>query len=327
MSDLLLEINDLHVRYFSDDIVVNAVNGLNLELVQGESLGFVGETGAGKTTTALSIMQLLPQPAGLITKGKIFFRGKNLIENTEKENLEIRGAGISMIFQDPMTALNPTMRISRQLLEVVEAHRSVSRGEAEDICIDILERVGIRRDRFHDYPHQLSGGMKQRVVIAMALLCSPQLLIADEPTTALDVTIQAQILEIIRDLIQKSNMSLLLITHDLGIVAETCDRVAVMYAGSIVETGTVLDVFDNPRHPYTKGLFDSIPRLNAEHTVLTPIEGSPPNPADLPPGCPFHPRCRYCQPICEVQVPETRGLEHVVRCHFDLSFRGVERHG
>lgn len=324
MSRPLLQIRDLHVQYFSDDAVIKAVNGLSLELSKGESLGFVGETGAGKTTTALSIMQLLPQPAGLITKGEILYHGKNLIENTEKENLAVRGAGISMVFQDPMTALNPTMRISRQILEVVEAHGNYSHREATEICVDMLERVGMRRDRFHDYPHQLSGGMKQRVVIAMALLCNPEMLIADEPTTALDVTIQAQILEIIKDLIQKTGMTLLLITHDLGIVAETCNRVAVMYAGSIVEMGKVLDVFDNPKHPYTKGLFDSIPRLNEESSLLTPIEGTPPNPADLPPGCPFHPRCRYRQAICAVEVPPISGVEHTVRCHFDLRCREVQ---
>ena len=323
MNESLLQIKDLHVQYFSDEIVIKAVNGLNLELSKGESLGFVGETGAGKTTTALSIMQLLPQPAGLITKGEILYRGKNLIENKERENMAVRGAGISMVFQDPMTALNPTMRISRQILEVVEAHGSYSHREAEDVCVNMLERVGIRRDRFHDYPHQLSGGMKQRVVIAMALLCNPEILIADEPTTALDVTIQAQILEIIKGLIQKTSMTLLLITHDLGIVAETCNRMAVMYAGSIVETGKVLDVFDNPKHPYTMGLFDSIPRLNAESTVLTPIEGTPPNPADLPSGCPFH-RCRYRQAICAVEAPPIGGVEHTVRCHFDLGRREVE---
>lgn len=213
----LLRIEDLSVQYMTDEDVVHAVNGLNVELYKGESLGFVGETGAGKTTAALSVIQLLPEPAGVITGGSIWYNGRNLIENKEKENVEMRGDGISMIFQDPMTALNPTLRISRQMMEVVESHRKVSRREAETICIDMLEKVGIKRDRFDDYPHQLSGGMKQRVVIAMALLCNPEILIADEPTTALDVTIQAQILEIIKNLIKESGMSMILITHDLGI--------------------------------------------------------------------------------------------------------------
>ena len=229
----LLRIEDLSVQYMTDEDVVHAVNGLNVELYKGESLGFVGETGAGKTTAALSVIQLLPEPAGVITGGSIWYNGRNLIENKEKENVEMRGDGISMIFQDPMTALNPTLRISRQMMEVVESHRKVSRREAETICIDMLEKVGIKRDRFDDYPHQLSGGMKQRVVIAMALLCNPEILIADEPTTALDVTIQAQILEIIKNLIKESGMSMILITHDLGIVAETCNRIAVIYGTHI----------------------------------------------------------------------------------------------
>lgn len=323
MNRPLLAVNDLHVQYITDDNVVKAVNGLDLEVSEGESLGLVGETGAGKTTTALSIMQLLPQPAGVVTKGAVLFNGHNLLQMTQRQSTKVRGDGISMVFQDPMTALNPTMRISRQMIEVIEAHRHILRRDAEDICVEMLERVGIKKDRFHDYPHQLSGGMKQRVVIAMALLCSPKLLIADEPTTALDVTIQAQILEIIKALIREFKMSMLLITHDLGIVAETCDRIAVMYAGSIVETGAVLDVYDHPKHPYTMGLFDSIPKLNEESTRLTPIEGTTPNPADLPSGCLFHPRCKYGQEICRTDLPQVRGLGHAVRCHFDLVGGGV----
>ena len=287
----LLRIEDLSVQYMTDEDVVHAVNGLNVELYKGESLGFVGETGAGKTTAALSVIQLLPEPAGVITGGSIWYNGRNLIENKEKENVEMRGDGISMIFQDPMTALNPTLRISRQMMEVVESHRKVSRREAETICIDMLEKVGIKRDRFDDYPHQLSGGMKQRVVIAMALLCNPEILIADEPTTALDVTIQAQILEIIKNLIKESGMSMILITHDLGIVAETCNRIAVIYGGSVVESGTVREVYKNPLHPYTRGLFASIPKLDDDSVELQPIEGEPPNPVHMPSGCAFHPRC------------------------------------
>lgn len=321
----LLRIEDLSVQYMTDEDVVHAVNGLNVELYKGESLGFVGETGAGKTTAALSVIQLLPEPAGVITGGSIWYNGRNLIENKEKENVEMRGDGISMIFQDPMTALNPTLRISRQMMEVVESHRKVSRREAETICIDMLEKVGIKRDRFDDYPHQLSGGMKQRVVIAMALLCNPEILIADEPTTALDVTIQAQILEIIKNLIKESGMSMILITHDLGIVAETCNRIAVIYGGSVVESGTVRELYKNPLHPYTRGLFASIPKLDDDSVELQPIEGEPPNPVHMPSGCAFHPRCSYCQDICRKEAPRMHGEAHQVWCHLDL--REVEKHG
>ena len=321
----LLQVKDLYVQYMTDEDVVYAVNGLSAELYKGESLGFVGETGAGKTTTALSIIQLLPEPAGVVTGGEIWFEGKNLLENKEKDNVAIRGDGISMIFQDPMTALNPTLRIGRQMMEVVESHRKLPHKEAEASGIDMLEKVGIKRDRFNDYPHQLSGGMKQRVVIAMALLCNPAVLIADEPTTALDVTIQAQILEIIKRLIRESNMSMMLITHDLGIVAETCDRIAVVYGGSVVESGTVQEVYANPAHPYTRGLFDSIPKLDDDSVELKPIEGEPPNPARMPEGCAFHPRCRYCKDICKKEKPPVKGENHQVRCHF--AFEEVEVDG
>jgi peptide/nickel transport system ATP-binding protein len=314
MSEPILAVNDLRVQYVTDENIIHAVNGLSISLYKGESVGLVGETGAGKTTTALSVMQLLPEPAGVITSGSIFFKGRNLLENAKKENTNIRGNGISMIFQDPMTALNPTMKISRQMIEVVQAHKKVSRKKAEEACLTMLKRVGIGHDRFNDYPHQLSGGMKQRVVIAISLLCNPGLLIADEPTTALDVTIQAQILELIKDLIKQSEMSMLLITHDLGVVAETCDRIAVMYAGSLVEAGTVREVFNNPLHPYTVGLFRSIPKLDDESTVLIPITGVPPNPARLPSGCPFHPRCPKRLDICDKEKPTQQG-SHPVWCH------------
>ncbi len=319
MNAPLLKIKDLHVQYITDDNIIKAVNGLDLNISAGESLGLVGETGAGKTTTALTVMRLLPQPAGIVTKGQVLFQGKNVLQKTQKQMSRIRGNGVSMVFQDPLTALNPTMRVGQQMLEVLEAHRRVSRKEAVDICVNMLEQVGINRERFDDYPHQLSGGMKQRVVIAMALLCRPKLLIADEPTTALDVTIQAQILEIISRLIQEFKMSMLLITHDLGIVAETCDRILVMYAGTIVESGTVLDVYKNPKHPYTRGLFSSIPKLDENSTRLKPIKGSTPNPANLPLGCLFHPRCRYRQNVCCTQTPDFRGLGHIYKCHFDLT--------
>lgn len=314
----ILEIRNLHVHYITEDETVRAVNGVNLTLKQGESLGLVGETGAGKTTTALSIMQLIPYPPGVITEGEIIFQGKNLIYNTDKENQQMRGNGISMIFQDPMTSLNPIMTIGEQLVEVVLAHKKVSKEEAKRQVIEMLKVVGVNEDRFNDYPHQFSGGMKQRVVITMALLCNPQLLIADEPTTALDVTIQAQVLDIIRELQRKYNMSMILITHDLGVVAETCDRVAIMYAGEIVETGTIEEVYTNTKHPYTKGLFESIPKLDEDSEKLIPIPGSTPNAAALPSGCFFHPRCKYRKDICEKVSPPVRGEGHSYKCHFPL---------
>ena len=311
----ILEIKDLHVNYVTEDATVQAVNGIDLTIHSGESLGLVGETGAGKTTTCLSIMQLVPDPPGLITAGKILFKGEDMIYNTDKRNEEIRGNGISMIFQDPMTALNPVMTVGEQLSEVVRAHQKVSKAEAKRKVIEALEVVGVKGDRYDDYPHQFSGGMKQRVVITMALLCRPELLIADEPTTALDVTIQAQVLELIKKLQREMGTSLLLITHDLGVVAETCDRVAIMYAGEIVEHGTVEEVFRDTRHPYTQGLFDSIPKMTGPCHRLTPIEGLPPDPADLPRGCCFHPRCRYCMDRCRTEKPEARGEWHIVKCH------------
>lgn len=322
----ILKVNNLHVHYVTDDEVVKAVNGISFELMKGESIGLVGETGAGKTTTALSIMQLIPDPPGIITEGEIIFEGKNMIFNTEKESQKIRGNGISMIFQDPMTALNPIMTIGDQLTEVVLQHKKCSKSEAEKQVKELLETVGVKSDRFNDYPHQFSGGMKQRVVITMALLCNPDLLIADEPTTALDVTIQAQVLEIIMQLQKKFNMSLILITHDLGVVAETCDRVAIVYAGEIVEIGTVEQVYLNTKHPYTKGLFDSIPKIDEDTEKLIPIEGQMPNMAKLPSGCYFHPRCKYCQEICKKEAPPVRGENgHTYRCHFDLFHEGKEK--
>lgn len=314
----ILEVKNLRVEYITDDATVHAANSVNFSLKEGEILGLVGETGAGKTTTAMSIMQLIPYPPGIIKEGEILFKGKNLIHNTEKENEAIRGNGISMIFQDPMTSLNPIMSIGDQLIEVVLSHNKISKEEAKERVIEMLEIVGVRRDRYDDYPHQFSGGMKQRVVITMALLCQPEILIADEPTTALDVTIQAQVLDVIMNLKQKYNMSMILITHDLGVVAETCERVAIMYAGEIVETGTVREVFTNTKHPYTKGLFESIPKLEEDSDVLIPIEGQTPNAADLPTGCYFHPRCKYCKDICKTSKPATQGQGHSYKCHFTI---------
>ena len=318
MEQNLLEIKNLHVHYVTDTEDVQAVNGVNLRLKQGEVLGLVGETGAGKTTVALSVMQLVPDPPGIILDGEILFKDRNLIYNTKKENQEMRGNGISMIFQDPMTALNPIMTIGQQLAEVVIKHKKPGKKEALEVAAEMLEKVGVTRDRLNDYPHQFSGGMKQRAIIAMALLCNPEILIADEPTTALDVTIQAQVLEIIRNLVREQDMSMILITHDLGVVAETCDHVAIMYAGEVVEYGTVWDVYTNPKHPYTRGLFDSIPKMDGEEERLSPIPGLAPNSTALPGGCYFHPRCKFCQDRCREQSPEMKGTEHQYKCWLDL---------
>ena len=317
-KNVVLDVKNLHVHYVTDDATAKAVNGIDFEVKEGEALGLVGETGAGKTTTALSIMQLIPDPPGMIVDGEIYFEGKNVILNTAKENQAMRGNGVAMIFQDPMTALNPVMTVGEQLSEVVLNHEKVSKAEAKKRVIDLLEIVGVKSDRYDDYPHQFSGGQKQRVVIAMSLLCNPKLLIADEPTTALDVTIQAQVLDIINQLREQYKMAMVLITHDLGVVAETCDNVAIMYAGQIVEAGTVREVYLNPKHPYTRGLFDSIPKLDDDSTELIPIEGAISNAADLPTGCFFHPRCRYCQDICKTQQPTVKGEGHKFMCHFDL---------
>ena len=300
-NNVLLDVKNLHVHYVTSEITAKAVNGIDFTVRAGEALGLVGETGAGKTTTALSIMQLIPDPPGIIVDGEINFEGNNVIFNTDKQNRDMRGNGIAMIFQDPMTALNPIMTVGAQLAEVVLTHEKVSKAEAKKRVMELLEIVGVKSDRYDDYPHQFSGGQKQRVVIAMSLLCNPKLLIADEPTTALDVTIQAQVLDIINKLREQYKMSMILITHDLGVVAETCDDVAIMYAGQIVETGSVRDVYLHPKHPYTRGLFDSIPKMDDDAAELIPIEGTISNAADLPDGCYFHPRCRYCQEICKTQ--------------------------
>ena len=324
-KNVVLDVKNLHVHYVTHDATAKAVNGIDFQVKEGEALGLVGETGAGKTTTALSIMQLIPDPPGIIVDGEIYFEGKNVILNTDKENQAMRGNGVAMIFQDPMTALNPVMTVGDQLSEVVIKHEKVSKAEAKKRVIDLLEIVGVKSDRYDDYPHQFSGGQKQRVVIAMSLLCNPKLLIADEPTTALDVTIQAQVLDIINQLREQYKMAMVLITHDLGVVAETCDNVAIMYAGQIVEAGTVREVYLNPKHPYTRGLFDSIPKLDDDSTELIPIEGAISNAADLPTGCYFHPRCRYCQDICKTQQPTVKGEGHKFMCHFDLFSKEEEK--
>ena len=315
-NDMLLRVKDLRVYYTAGGEIINAVNGVDLEVRRGETLGLVGETGAGKTTIAKSIMRILPDPPAKIGGGEIYLDGQELLHLPEKKMREIRGKKISMIFQDPMTALNPVFTVGEQIEEVIMLHEKVNKGEAAVKARQMLELVGIPGDRSGDYPHQFSGGMKQRVVIAMALACSPELILADEPTTALDVTIQAQILDMIKALKEKQNTSMILITHDLGVVAEVCDRVAVVYAGEIIEYGTKEEIFDYPAHPYTVGLFGSIPKIHEDVEWLDSIPGMPPNPADLPSGCHFHPRCSKCTQPCGEKAPEMVEVRrgHFVRC-------------
>ena len=312
----LLEINDLNIHYVTEQATFRAVNGIDLSLEEGETLGLVGETGAGKTTTALGILNLIPNPPGKIVGGEILYKGENVVTMDQAALRKLRGNEISMIFQDPMTALNPVMRVGDQIVETISLHMECSRAEAVERSLDMLKMVGIGPERSTDYPHQLSGGMKQRVVIAMALACSPALLIADEPTTALDVTIQAQVLEMINDLKNRLKTSVLLITHDLGIVAECCQKVAVMYAGEIVEYGSLREIFKETSHPYTMGLFRSIPSLTRKEKRLNPIDGLMPDPANLPGGCCFHPRCPYADETCRSCHPDLSdaGNGHKVRC-------------
>lgn len=315
--DNILEIKDLVVRYETEDGIVRAVNSVNLALERGAAVGLVGETGAGKTTLAKSILRLIQWPPGRIAGGQILYEGKDLVAMEAEEICQIRGKEISMIFQDPMTALNPVLTVGKQIAEVIEAHEKISAEEAKKKMEDMLTMVGIDPARAEDYPHQFSGGMKQRVVIAIALACNPNLLIADEPTTALDVTIQAQVLDLIKNLRMKLGTSMLLITHDLGVVAQNCEYVAIMYAGEIVEQGSLREVFKNGLHPYTEGLFDSIPKLNEDVDRLKPIEGLMPDPANLPEGCKFHPRCKYAEEICQCKAPEEVSINenHRVCCH------------
>ena len=312
----LLELKNLSVHYITDEVTVKAVNGISLTIEKGESLGLVGETGAGKTTTALSIMQLVPNPPGKIVGGEILLEGQDLNKLSEVKKRELRGNRVSMIFQDPMTALNPVMSVGDQIMEVIRLHEKLSKEEAVKRTVDLLGMVGIAAERFDDYPHQFSGGMKQRVVIAIALACRPTLLIADEPTTALDVTIQAQVLTLISQLKEQSQMSLLLITHDLGVVAEVCQKAAIMYAGEIMEYGTVEHIFNATAHPYTKGLFQSIPTLTEKVHRLQSIPGQVFDPQDRPDGCVFAPRCPYATDECRKGViPVTDlGGGHQVRC-------------
>ncbi|MDR3331853.1 MAG: ABC transporter ATP-binding protein [Synergistaceae bacterium] len=315
-SESILEIQDLTIQYITEEGTVHAVGGLNLRVGRGETLGFVGETGAGKTTTALGIMRLIPSPPGVIKSGRVIFDGQNLLDKGESEMRAIRGAKIAMIFQDPMTSLNPVMTVDRQIAEMIKLHKNVSETESLKLAGDMLELVGIRRERMHDYPHQFSGGMKQRVVIAIALACDPALLIADEPTTALDVTIQAQVLELMKNLKKHFGSSMILITHDLGIVADICDKVAIMYAGRVVEYADKRALFTKPMHPYTIGLFNSVPDLDDDRDELNVIPGLMPDPMDLPTGCAFHPRCNFALPECSANYPSMVEAEpgHFAAC-------------
>ncbi|MEK6323046.1 MAG: ABC transporter ATP-binding protein [Acidobacteriota bacterium] len=324
----LLEVSDLRVYFHTDDGILKAVDGVSFNIATGETLGLVGESGCGKSVTAYSILKLLPVPPAEYAGGEIGFRGKNLLALDDKAMRRLRGNLISMIFQEPMSSLNPIMSIGAQITEAIREHRKTSGHEAREIAIDMLRRVGIPspETRFHEYPHQMSGGMKQRAMIAMALVCRPSLLIADEPTTALDVTIQSQILELLNELQRELNMSVLLITHDLGVVAETCDRVAVMYAGKVVETAPVVSLFESPKHPYTHGLFRSLPTLGERKKQLSVIPGAVPSPLDFPSGCRFRTRCSLAQEVCKDEPP-LREIkpEHFAACHFAEEVGGMAR--
>lgn len=317
MSEVLLDIRGLSVDYRSSGKDIHAVRDLSLYVKSGETLGLVGETGAGKTTTALSILGILPEVSARVRKGEVLFCDDDLLLKKAKEMRSIRGQDIAMIFQDPMTSLDPVMTVGSQIVEMIRLHSAVSKKEARSIAEGMLELVGIKKERFDDYPHQFSGGMKQRVGIAIALSCNPKLLIADEPTTALDVTIQAQVLELMKALKRKYDTALILITHDLGVVAEICSKVAIMYAGEIIEYGTVEEVFNNHRHPYTDGLFNSIPDIDSDQSQLSVIEGLAPDPTNIPTGCSFHPRCPYAMEQCSEVVPPVFYVNdsHYVRCH------------
>ncbi len=315
----LLSVKDLVVKYKTDLETVSAVNGISFSLNKGETIGLVGETGAGKTTTALSLLRLLPERTGKIEKGEIMFNGEDLLKVEKAKMREIRGEKIAMIFQDPMTALDPVMTVGDQIKEalVFHNHEKLTNEQLDKRVSEVLEMVGIPSARKSDYPHQFSGGMKQRVVIAIALVCEPDLLIADEPTTALDVTIQAQVLIMMKELRDRLGTSMIMITHDLGIVAQVCDKVAVMYAGEIIEQGTLEDIFAGDRHhPYTVGLFGAIPNINDDTDKLNPIDGLMPDPTDLPSGCSFSPRCPHCTERCTKESPKvyTKG-SHQISCH------------
>jgi oligopeptide/dipeptide ABC transporter ATP-binding protein len=313
----LLEVHDLKTTFKTEDGVVAAVNGLSFAVDPGSTLGIVGESGSGKSVTSLSIMRLIAQN-GRIERGKILFKGENLLEKSEAEMRKIRGRDIAMIFQDPMTSLNPVLTIGEQIAEATRLHLGLNKRDALDKAVEMLKlvKIPVPEKRLRDYPHQFSGGMRQRVMIAMALSCDPAVLIADEPTTALDVTIQAQILELMNEMQQRLGSAIVLITHDLGVVAETCENVLVMYGGNMVEYGTATEIFESPKMPYTMGLLESLPRLDQAGSRLIPIDGQPPNLLRMPPGCAFAPRCRHRMPICDNPVPlYDFGVGHVARCY------------
>ena len=316
MPDNILEIKNLVVEYHTDEADIYALNNVSLNVKRGETIGLVGETGAGKTTIAKAVLRILQTPPAKVCSGSIVFDGVELMDLSEKEMQHIRGNKIAMIFQDPMTALNPIETVGFQIAEAIRLHNQVSRSEATKRACDMLEMVGIPAARYKEYPHQFSGGMKQRVIIAMALACKPMLLLADEPTTALDVTIQAQVLEMMTDLKNALNTSVILITHDLGVVANTCDSVAVVYAGEVVEYGSVEHVFDNTAHPYTIGLFNSLPKLNSSERRLKPIKGLMLDPSIKPEGCRFSDRCLDATEQCFKAPPEDVEIEpgHIVKC-------------
>jgi len=327
----LLQVKDLKTKFFTQDGVVNAVDGVSFDLAEGETLGIVGESGCGKSVTALSIMRLIPMPPGKIVNGEIIFEGEDLLKLDEDEIRKIRGCKIAMIFQDPMTSLNPVLTIGRQISESLELHMKLGKSDARKRSIELLEMVGIpaAAQRIDGYPHQFSGGMRQRVMIAMALSCRPQLLLADEPTTALDVTIQAQILELIKSLSKELGTAVILITHNMGVVAGMAQKLMVMYAGHAVEKASTREVFANPRHPYTLGLLRSIPRLDEKRRErLIPIDGLPPDLIDMPPGCPFQPRCSFAIDRCRAETPvltqvANGGEPHEIACWVDVTKGGA----
>ena len=326
----LVEIKELVIHYESDDGVVEAVNSVDLTIHKGEVLGLVGETGAGKTTIALSMMNLLPKPPAHVISGEILLEGRDVLKMNRKELQKLRGQRVSMVFQDPMTALNPVQSVGDQIAEVISLHNSgLCNHEIKQRAVAMLETVGIPKVRYDDYPHQFSGGMKQRVVIAIALACKPSLIIADEPTTALDVTIQAQVLELMKKLQKDFDTAMLLITHDFGVVADICNRCAVIYAGEIVESGTVEHIFDYPLHPYTIGLFDSLPSLDKDVERLKPIKGNVADPTDLPSYCSFYERCNYCTDQCKMENPKLTEIEegHFVRCLRQIPGKECTGHG
>ena len=319
-SPYVLEVEDLVVHYELEEETVEAVNGISFKLKKGETIGLVGETGAGKTSTALAILNMIPDPPGVIKNGKIFVNGNDMLNSSPHRLEKVRGKDISIIFQDPMTSLNPVMTVGEQIAESVMLHEPVTKAQAYERAKEMLEMVGIPGTRAGEYPHQFSGGMKQRVVIAIALACNPKCLLADEPTTALDVTIQAQVLDMMNDLKEKFGTSLVMVTHDLGVIASICDTVAVMYAGRIVEYGTLEDVFNHPMHPYTEGLFNSLPSISQKGHMLKPIPGLMPDPTKLPVGCAFEPRCKYATEACRAARIEDRQVSETHRvlcCAYD----------